>query len=213
MNEKQNIRVAIIDDHVDFREGLAHVLGATEGFTCTAKFGSVEQALAQFSPVDVLMLDINLPGKSGTEGIPLFKTLSPQTQIVMMTVFEDDDNIFAAILAGADGYILKKTPPPGVLVAIRDAAEGGTPMTPHVARRVIEHFKQHITPPIKEYDLTLREQEILACLIKGMDNQSIGEKLFISYETVRSHQKKVYEKLHVHSKAQAVAKAMKGGIA
>lgn len=201
------IRVAIIEDHVDFREGLSHMFSATDGFTCVAKFGSAEKALHEFVECDVLLLDINLPGKSGIESIPLIRKECPSAQIVMMTVFDDDDNIFNAILAGADGYLLKKTPPAKVLSAIEDAAEGGTPMTPYVARRVIEHFKQ-TTPQQKEYSLSDREKEILSALVEGLDNRDIGEKLFISYETVRNHLKHIYEKLHVSSRTQAVSKAI-----
>lgn len=206
------IRVAIIEDHDDFREGLVHVLNFTEGFTCAGSFSSVEDAAADLPEADVLLLDIHLPGKSGTEGIAELKRLMPSAYIIMLTVFDDDENVFRAIVNGADGYILKKTPPAQVLSAIQDAAAGGTPMTPYIARRVIELFK-HFAPSGKEnYSLTKRESEILQQLVLGLDSREIGDKLFISPETVRNHIKHIYEKLHVHSKSQAVAKAIKQGL-
>ncbi|MDL1894440.1 response regulator transcription factor, partial [Sphingobacteriales bacterium CHB3] len=159
-----------------------------------------------------LLLDIHLPGRSGTEGIAELKHLMPSAYIIMLTVFDDDENVFRAIVNGADGYILKKTPPTQVLSAIQDAAAGGTPMTPYIARRVIELFK-HFAPSGKEnYSLTKRESEILQQLVLGLDSREIGDKLFISPETVRNHIKHIYEKLHVHSKSQAVAKAIKQGL-
>ncbi len=206
------IRVAIIEDHDDFREGLVHVLNFTEGFTCAGSFSSVEEAAADLPGADVLLLDIHLPGRSGTEGIAELKHLMPSAYIIMLTVFDDDENVFRAIVNGADGYILKKTPPTQVLSAIQDAAAGGTPMTPYIARRVIELFK-HFAPSGKEnYSLTKRESEILQQLVLGLDSREIGDKLFISPETVRNHIKHIYEKLHVHSKSQAVAKAIKQGL-
>jgi DNA-binding NarL/FixJ family response regulator len=206
------IRVAIIEDHDDFREGLTHVLNFTVGFSCVGSFASVEDAINDFPETDVVLLDIHLPGKSGTDSIQEIKKKSPSAFIIMLTVFDDDENVFRSIVNGADGYILKKTPPAQVLTAIQDAATGGTPMTPYIARRVIELFK-HFAPSGKEdYSLTTRELEILQQLVLGLDNYEIADKLFISRETVRNHIKHIYEKLHVHSKSQAVAKALKQGI-
>lgn len=207
------IRVAIIEDHDDFREGLSHVLNFTEGFACTGSFSSVEDALGAFPPADVVLLDIHLPGRSGSDSIPDVKRRAPGAFVIMLTVFDDDDNVFKAILNGADGYILKKTPPARVLEAIRDAAAGGTPMTPTIARRVIEHFRQSVPSAREDHDLSPRELEILQALVLGMDNREIADKYFISRETVRNHIKHIYEKLHVHSKSQAVAKAIKQGLA
>ena len=207
MKSKKTIRVAIIEDHADFRDGLYHMISATEGFVCVGKFSSAEKALGEFPECDVLLLDINLPGKSGIESIPAIKKECPTAQIVMMTGLDDDDNIFNAILAGADGYLLKKTSPTKVITAIEDAAAGGTPMTPYVARRVIDHFKQSL-PQQNDYLLSEREKEILSELVGGLDNRTIADKLFISYETVRNHLKHIYEKLHVTSRTQAVSKAI-----
>ncbi len=205
-NEKQ-IRVVIIEDHTDFRNGLERMLSSTSTMQVVGAYSSVEKGLVNFPECDVLLLDINLPGKSGIESIHLFKKENPSLQIVMMTGLDDDDNIFNAILAGADGYLLKKTPPVRVIASVEDAAAGGTPMTPYVARRVIEHFKQN-APVQNDYQLTDREKEILSALVQGSDNREIGEKLFISYETVRNHLKHIYEKLHVNSRSQAVSKAL-----
>ncbi|MBP6672955.1 MAG: response regulator transcription factor [Bacteroidetes bacterium] len=205
-NEKQ-IRVVIIEDHSDFRNGLERMLSSTSTMHVVGAFSSVEKGLVHFPECDVLLLDINLPGKSGIESIHFFKKENPALQVVMMTGLDDDDNIFNAILAGADGYLLKKTPPVRVIAAVEDAAAGGTPMTPYVARRVIEHFKQN-APVQNDYQLTEREKEILSALVQGSDNREIGEKLFISYETVRNHLKHIYEKLHVNSRSQAVSKAL-----
>lgn len=207
MKNNQHIRVVIIEDHSDFRNGLERMFSSTSTIQVVGAFPSVEKGLSDFPNCDVLLLDINLPGKSGIESIQLFKKENPALQIVMMTGLDDDDNIFNAILAGADGYLLKKTPPVRVIASVEDAAAGGTPMTPYVARRVIEHFKQN-APVQNDYQLTEREKEILSALVQGSDNREIGEKLFISYETVRNHLKHIYEKLHVNSRSQAVSKAL-----
>ncbi|NUN70835.1 MAG: response regulator transcription factor [Bacteroidetes bacterium] len=201
------IRVAIVEDHADFRDGLRLMLSSSQRLTIVGAFPSVEASMRDFPECDVLLLDINLPGRSGIESIPVYKRQSAAMQIVMLTGLDDDESIFNAILAGADGYLLKKTPPARVLAAVEDAAEGGTPMTPYVARRVIEHFKS--TSPAKtEYQLSDREREILSALVKGLDNRQIADTLFISYETVRNHLKHIYEKLHVNSRTQAVSKAI-----
>lgn len=201
-------RVTIIEDHDDFREGFAHVLNFTEGLPCSGAFASVEEALRAFPPTDVVLLDIHLPGKSGTDSIKDLKHISG-ARVIMLTVFDDDDNVFRSIMNGADGYILKKTPPAQVLAAIHDAVTGGTPMTPFIARRVIELFRKYAPPETEDYALTTRETEILQELVQGLDTQEVAERLFISRETVRNHIKHIYEKLHVHSKSQAVAKAIK----
>ena len=205
-------RVTIIEDHDDFREGLSHVLRFSEGFECAGAFASVEEALADLPPSDVILLDIHLPGRSGIDAIGLLKQQAPMARIIMLTVFDDDDHVFRAIIAGADGYILKKTPPTQILTAIQDAAAGGTPMTPYVARRVIDLFKKYAPTSQDDHNLTAREIEILNVLVQGLDPTEIADKFFISRETVRNHIKHIYEKLHVHSRSQAVAKAIKQGL-
>jgi DNA-binding NarL/FixJ family response regulator len=203
------IRVAIVEDHDDFREGLYHILEGTEGFRCVGKFASVEEAVRNLPKADVFLMDIGLPGKSGIEGVKLVKQRYPETQVIMVTVFEDETNIIQAIVAGANGYLLKKTPPVKILNAIEETVTGGMPMTPLVARKAIEMFKQYAPKPQESSRLTEREKEILKLLVDGLNYNMIGEKLFISLDTVRNHIRHIYEKLRVHSKSEAVAKALK----
>lgn len=203
------IRVAIIEDHVEFRESIAYILQSTEGFVCAGKCDSVEEALVKLSKPQVILLDINLPGMSGIEGMGRLKARFPGAHIIMLTVFDDDNHLFRAILAGADGYILKKTPPLRLLQAIEDAASGGSPMTPSIAKQAMALFKSYAPQKSAVNPLTQREQEILGLLVDGLSNGEISNKLFISLQAVRNHIRHIYEKLHVHSKAQAVAKALK----
>ena len=207
-----SIRVAIVEDNVDYREGLYHILRNSDGFRCLGQFESVEEAMKKLTEVDVVLMDIGLPGKSGTEGVRLVKKKYPDTQVIMLTVFDDSKNIFDAIVAGANGYMLKNTPPQKLLASVEDSAAGGMPMTPMIARKVIEMFKKQFPTEKENYSLTPREQEILNQLIEGLNYSMIAEKLFISLDTVRNHIRHVYEKLHVHSKSQAVAKAIKHNI-
>ncbi|MCC6548783.1 MAG: response regulator transcription factor [Ignavibacteriaceae bacterium] len=206
--ENKDISITIIEDHVDFREGLCSFISSSAGYQCAAVYGSVEDALSAEIQSDVLLLDIHLPGQSGIEAVPNFKDRYPDVKIIMMTVFDDDENIFNAILAGAHGYLLKKTPPTRILDAIRDVLEGGAPMSPYVAMKVISHFKNQ-TSIKTDYQLTAREKEILSLLVDGTESRAIAERLFISYETVRNHFKNIYQKLQVTSRVQAVSKAIK----
>lgn len=206
--ENKEISITIIEDHVDFREGLCSFISSSAGYQCAAVYGSVEDALMAEIRSRVILLDIHLPGQSGIEAVPKFKERYPDVKIIMMTVFDDDENIFSAILAGADGYLLKKTPPTKILEAIRDVLDGGAPMSPYVAMKVISHFKNQ-TIEKADYQLTPREKEILSLLVNGTDSRAIGEQLFISYETVRNHLKNIYQKLQVTSRVQAVSKAIK----
>ena len=206
------IRVAIVEDHDDFREGLCHLIQNTEGFKCVGAFTSVEEALRKFPESDIVLMDIGLPGKSGVEGAQLVKQQHPETRVVMLTVFEDDTHLFEAILAGADGYILKKTSPARILQAVEEAAGGGMPMTPRIARQIVELFKHYAPAKTTDFSLTSREKEILHLLVEGLNYGMIAERLFISLDTVRNHIRHIYEKLHVHSKSQAVAKAIKNKV-
>jgi len=212
MAHKMAIRVVIIEDNEDFREGLYHILQSTEGFRCVGRYESLEESLHKLTEADVVLLDIGLPGKSGIEGIGDIRKKLPAAQIVMLTGRDDDNLIFHSILAGANGYLLKKTPPARLLHAIEDAAAGGMPMTPIIAFRAIEMFKKHIPSAEEQISLTPREEEILALLVEGMNYNIIAEKLYISLDTVRNHIRHIYEKLHVHSKSQAVVKAIKNGL-
>ncbi|MBI5463600.1 MAG: response regulator transcription factor [Ignavibacteriales bacterium] len=206
------MRVAIIEDHDDFREGLYHILEGTEGFHCVGRYASVEQAMKSLPKADVYLMDIGLPGKSGIEGAKLIKSQYPDAQVIMLTVFEDDKSIFQAVAYGANGYLLKSASPVKILNAIEEAVTGGMPMTPLVARKVVEMFKRHMPQPREKIALTEREKEILKLLVDGLNYSMIGEKLFISLDTVRNHIRHIYEKLHVHSKSHAVAKALKSNL-
>ena len=207
------IKVSIIEDHPDFRRGLAYLLSATDGFECIDTFISAEDAIENLSgKEDLVLLDINLPNLSGIDAIPIFKKKYPNLKIIMLTIFDDDDNIMKAILAGADGYLLKKTSPSKILTSLEEGMEGGSPMTASIAKKVITLFKNYIPNKSGNFSLTQRELEILNLLVEGLDNSSIAEKLFISIQTVRNHVRHIYEKLQVHSKSQAVVKAIREGL-
>jgi DNA-binding NarL/FixJ family response regulator len=175
-------------------------------------FGSIEDALEDLPPADVILLDIHLPGQSGTDSIRTLKERCPGVHVVMLTVFDDDQHVFRAVVEGADGYILKRTPPSEIISSIQDAASGGAPMTPYIARRILALFKQYAPVGKEDHDLSPRELEILRLLALGLDSREIADRLFISRETVRNHSKHIYEKLHVHSRSQAVARAIREGI-
>jgi DNA-binding NarL/FixJ family response regulator len=201
------IQVGIVEDHAEFRQSLGFLISSFTDYTVSWACSSVEEAL-NMQCVDVLLLDINLPGKSGLEAISLFKAKSYDQKIIMLTILEDEYHILTAIKSGADGYILKKTPPAKILEAILNVYEGGAALTPMVARLVLSSFNPGPRSP-NQSELTPREKEILGLITEGMSTERIAEKLFISQQTVRNHIKNIYEKLQVHSKAQAVAKALK----
>ena len=207
------IKVSIVEDHQDFREGLSYLLNATEGFECLNTFSSAEDAIHNLSgKEDVILLDINLPQLSGVDAIPIIKEKFSNLKIIMLTIFDDDDNIIKAIISGADGYLLKKTAPASILDSLQECMEGGSPMTASVANKVLKLFKDYIPAKTEEFSLTDRELEILQLLVEGLDNNNIAKKLFISRDTVRNHIRHIYEKLHVHSKSQAVVKAIREGL-
>ncbi len=207
------IYVTIIEDHQDFREGLTFLLNASEGYTCVDNFGSAEEAISSLSGrEDVILLDINLPELSGIEAIPLIREKHPQVKIIMLTVCDDDDTIIQAILAGADGYLLKKTAPEKLLSSLQDTLEGGSAMTPSIANKVFSLFKKHVPVKNNAISLSSRESEVLQLLVEGLDTAKVAKKLFISIQTVRNHIRHIYKKLQVHSKSQAVAKAIKEGL-
>ncbi|MFQ3608241.1 MAG: response regulator transcription factor [Chloroherpetonaceae bacterium] len=205
-------RVALVEDNEAFREGVGYMIESTEGFELVGKYESLELALALMPEPDVILMDIHLPGKSGIEGIAEMNKKFPTAQIVMMTVFDDESHISRAIIAGASGYILKRMPPARLIQAIQDTVEGGMPMSPTVAKKISALYTQFAPEPLSEIDLTAREKEILGLLAGGMNFTMIAEKLFISFDTVRNHSRKIYDKLHVHSKSEAVSKALKHGL-
>ncbi len=202
------INLAIVEDNRDIREGLVYLIKTSEGFNCTASFSNAEDALKELpeSNIDVVLMDINLPGKSGIECVSELKRLRKDIQIIMLTIFEDEDNIFKSLQAGASGYILKKTSAALLLEAIKDVVNGGSPMSSQIARKVVAAFQKSPEEIIPDENLSGRESEILSYLSKGYRYKEIAEKLFISIETVRTHIRNIYEKLQVHSRTEALLK-------
>jgi DNA-binding NarL/FixJ family response regulator len=208
------IRVAIIEDQREFREGLAFLIDGTEGYRCAQRFGSMEEALDPLSrdPPDVALLDIGLPGISGIEGIRLLHERCPALPVLVLTVYNDDERIFAAMCAGACGYLLKKTPKARILECIDDVLDGGAPMSPDVARRVVELFRKFRPPQNADYHLTKQELRLLTLLGEGHYYKTAASELGITINTISSHMRHIYEKLQVHSKSEAVAKALRQGL-
>jgi len=210
------INVVIVEDSNTIRDGLKILIEGTEGYNCVAAFSDCESLLENLSKLkfDVVLMDINLPGMSGIEGIKRLKEISHDYIILMLTVYDENDLIFEALCAGASGYLIKKTPPSKLLEAIKDAYEGGAPMTSQIARKVVDFFQKNPTPYSKDHDilLTPREKEVLSGLVEGNSYKAIADSLFISVETVRFHFRNIYKKLHVHSQSEAVAKAIKQGL-
>ncbi len=210
------IKVAIIEDNNTIREGLAALINGTPDYSCVGAFGECETFLAKLPTLtaDVVLMDIGLPGISGIEGIAKAKKIKPELNILMLTVYEDGQSVFKALCAGACGYLVKKTPPARLLEAIRDAFEGGAPMSSLIARQVINVFQQTQGKQKEEQDaqLSAREREVLILLAEGNNYQEIADRIFVSVDTVRHHIKNIYRKLHVHSQSEAVAKAIRKGI-
>jgi len=206
------IKVAIFEDNKMLRESLQQLVDNAKDMYCTGAFADANKLLRnmQMADPDVVMMDINMPGISGIEAVQVIKEKFPQVQILMQTVFEENDKIFAAICVGASGYMLKKTPPQKMIEAIRETYLGGAPMTASVAVKVLQMFRSQSINEKKEFiDLSEREKEILALLVKGKSYKAIAAECFISIDTVSTHVRHIYEKLHVHSKSEAVAKAIK----
>lgn len=209
-----SVSVAVVEDNPDYRIGISYVLRTSPGFSCAGDFATAEELLDKFDDLmpDVVLMDIGLPLMSGIEATALLKRSHPRTEIIILSVFDDDDNIFRALCAGASGYVSKPALPQDLLQAVEHAFTGGTPMSPRIARRVVELFRHHVPPPAADYNLSAREIEILQLLIDGDDFKQIAEKLFLSPFTVRAHIRNIYDKLHVHSKSQAVAKAVRENV-
>jgi len=207
------IQISIIEDHYDFRTGLFQLLEMAEGFAPISAFGNAEDAIQNLSGKEnVLLLDINLPNMSGVEAISIFKNKFPNLKIIMLTMLDDDDTILQAIINGADGYLLKKMPPKQILSSIQTCMQGGSPMSGSIANKVLRLFKQFVPKQNEDFLLSKRELQILQLLVKGINNQEIADNLFISIQTVRNHIRHIYEKLQVHSKSQAVVKAIRQGL-
>jgi len=205
------LEVWLIEDNASFRRSIARTLEAVPGFRCTGEFGRCEDALAALATLPkprVILLDVGLPGMSGIEGIPKLRALAPEAAVLILTVFEDEDKIVAAICEGAAGYLLKTTPPEELIRAIHDVLAGGAPMNGRIARRVLDIFSK-IAPRKNDYHLTDREREILQHLTGGFIKKEIADRLSLSVHTVDTHLRNIYGKLHVNTRTGAVAKALR----
>ena len=210
----ESLSVAIIEDLREIRDGLAALIGGTPGYRSGGAFRSMEEALPALAqtPPDVALVDVGLPGMSGIEGIPLLKERCPRTAVLMLTVYADDDRIIQAVCAGACGYLLKKTPPARLLECVREVADGGAPMSPEVARRVMQLFREHRPPERADYELTPHETRLLKMLVEGHNYKTAAEEIGVTVHAVSFHMRRIYEKLEVHSKSEAVAKALRHGL-
>lgn len=205
------LRVAIVEDDRAVREGLSFLIDGTAGYRCVGHWDSVEAALghpAGEAP-RVLLLDVHLPGMLGSEGVRPLLEKYPDVTILMLTVYEEEDRVFESLCNGACGYLLKKTPPARLLEAIREAAAGGSPMSPEIARKVVRLFQKTGPPARLDTALTAQEKRLLALLAEGRSYQAAADEMIVSINTVRNYVRSVYEKLHVHSKSEAVSKALR----
>ena len=206
------ISISIVEDNDQLRGTLAKVIGRAEGFRFATGYASAEDALADLPKVkpDVVLMDINLPGINGVECVRRLKVLLPKTQVMMLTVYEDTENIFNALAAGANGYMLKRTPTKELIAAIHEMQRGGSPMTTHIARLVVQSFQKTAAPAAASGDdlsvLSEREQQVLDLLAQGLIYKEIADKLNIGYETVHTYIRRIYEKLQVRTRTEAVAK-------
>jgi len=201
----------LYEDNPQLREGLTMLIDGSDGFTVLASYkncDNVTDEVEAWKP-DVILMDIDMPGTNGIEGLKKIRAVNSEVKILMLTVFDDNKNVFEAIRNGANGYVLKKTPPAKLLEYIEEAASGGAPMTASIATQVLKMFSQVNTSQNEDYNLSEREKQVLQLLVDGYSYKMIASEMFISIDTVRSHIKKIYEKLHVNSKSEAVAKAFK----
>lgn len=207
-------RVAIVEDDATIREAVRQLIDGTRGFRCSGAYRTAEDGLRGLtaSPADVLLLDIHLPGMQGTDAVVPFHANWPALPIVMFTVFEDDERIFTSLCNGASGYVLKKSPPAKLLDAIVEARGGGAPMSPEIARRVVELFRATRPAAAAPHGLTPTEVRLLGLLAEGHSYQAAAERMSVTINTIRNHIRSIYEKLHVHSKSAAVGKALRAGI-
>ena len=207
------INVAIVEDNDTIREGLSALVNGTTGYKSVGAYRDCESFLVKLETlnVNVVLMDIALPGMNGIEGVKEAKKLKPDIDILMLTIYEDSEKVFDALCAGACGYLVKKTPPSKLLDAIKDVYEGGSPMSSQIARQVITAFKESkdVKDESPDYKLSPREKEVITLLASGNNYQQIADQLFISVDTVRHHIKNIYKKLHVHTQSEAVAKAIR----
>ncbi|MFZ1857801.1 MAG: response regulator transcription factor [Chitinophagaceae bacterium] len=207
------IRVAIFEDNKHLRETFELLLNNTDGFACSGAWPDCRNIITNLEvyPSDIVLMDIEMPGMNGIEATKLVKQHFPKINILIQTVFFEDEYIFNAICAGASGYILKSTTPDGYIEALKDVQAGGSPMTPGIARRVLELFKSNLQPanPEQDYDLTSQEKKVLKLLVEGKSYKLIAQELFVSVDTIKTHIRNIYAKLHVHSGTEAVSLALR----
>jgi DNA-binding NarL/FixJ family response regulator len=210
------IRVSVFEDNKHLRETFKFLLNNSQGFACSGAYPDCRNLITnlEVDPCDVVLMDIEMPGMNGIEATKLVKENFPVVHILIQTVFFEDEYIFNAICAGASGYILKSTTPDGYLEAIKDVHAGGSPMTPGIARRVLELFKNNLQPATatKDYNLTTQEKKVLQLLVAGKSYKMIAAELFVAVDTVKSHISNIYAKLHVHSGTEAVSVALRDKI-
>ncbi|MGB3073929.1 MAG: response regulator transcription factor [Chitinophagales bacterium] len=208
------IKVVIFEDNLLLRESLFQLINGTSGFTCAGAFPNCNDIIYNIRKTEpnVVLMDIQMPGKNGIEGVKIIKENFSAIKVIMHTVVEDEEKVFASICNGASGYLLKNTTPIRMLESIKEVYEAGAPMTPSIAQKVLEKFRKQ-SPAINEFEnLSTREKEILECLVVGMSYKMIAANCKISIDTVRHHIRNIYEKLHVNSKSEAVSKAIRGKI-
>jgi DNA-binding NarL/FixJ family response regulator len=205
------IRIAIVEDNKILRQSIEQLFNKTLVFQCVCSLGNLQNVISEFNKTqpEIVLMDIGLPDISGIEGVRTVKNNFPEMLVLMFTVFEDEEKIFEAIRAGASGYLLKKTPADDIIEAVKQLYEGGAPMSPSIARKVLGSFQAQSGNTLDPYDLTSREKDVLFSLSDGLSYKKIADKYFVSISTVRTHICNIYQKLHVHSRAQAVAKVIK----
>ena len=214
LREPRDVRIALVEDQARTRSGLIALLGREPRFKVVGAWSSMEDALAEVGRAapHVLLADIELPGMTGIEGVKRLKELQPGLQVLMLTVYSDNDRVFDALCAGASGYVLKDTPPDRLIAAVRELAAGGSPMTPEIARKVVTMFQKVAPPRSSDHALTQRELDVLQSLADGHSYKTAGAALGMALDTVRFHVRAIYAKLHVHSKSEAVLAALRKGI-
>jgi DNA-binding NarL/FixJ family response regulator len=205
------IRVALVEDRHEIREGLRQMIAGSQGFECCGAYGSMEEALPAIGSAapHVALIDIGLPGISGVEGIRQIRRNHPAIRLLVLSIYNDDERVFAAICAGACGYLLKKTPPARLLESIREVVAGGAPMSPEIANRVLTLFRENAPPHQADYNLTPHELRLLRLLVEGHNYKTMSALLNVTVHAVSFHMRNIYEKLEVHSKSEAVGKALR----
>jgi len=208
------IRIIIFEDNDKLRESLAYLLKSQPEYEMAGDYNNCNEAatITRVYQPDVVLMDIDMPGTNGIDAVAIVKAVSPGTQVIMLTVFDNEEKIFNAIRNGASGYLLKHTPPSEIIESIFDVNKGGSPMTANVARKVLQYFQSQPKAHKQDYNLSDRELQIVKGLVSGYSYKAIASELFISIDTVRSHIRRIYEKLHVNSKTEAVLKAINEGL-